>query len=53
MSGKKTGAKKIAKNARRCRICGSDKGMIHRFGINTCRRCFKDIAEKLGFRKMG
>jgi len=53
MSGKTMGKKKIAKNERRCRICSSEKGMIHRFGINVCRRCFKDVAEKLGFKKMG
>ncbi|MBS3062091.1 MAG: 30S ribosomal protein S14 [Candidatus Diapherotrites archaeon] len=34
-----------------CRICGGGRGMIRKYGINLCRRCFKDYAEKLGFRK--
>jgi len=34
-----------------CRICGGQRGMIRKYGINLCRRCFKDYAEKLGFRK--
>ncbi|MEW6295417.1 MAG: 30S ribosomal protein S14 [Candidatus Diapherotrites archaeon] len=34
-----------------CKICGNNPGMIRKYGLNICRRCFKDYAEKLGFRK--
>lgn len=34
-----------------CKICKNNKGMIHKYGINLCRRCFKDFAESLGFKK--
>ncbi|HIH21251.1 MAG: 30S ribosomal protein S14 [Candidatus Diapherotrites archaeon] len=43
--------KKVRKKDIYCKICHNNKGMIHRYGINVCRRCFKDIAEKLGFKK--
>lgn len=36
-----------------CRNCGNNKGMIRRYGLNLCRRCFKDLAEKMGFKKYG
>jgi len=35
----------------KCRMCGNNKGLIKKYGLYYCRRCFKDIAEKLGFRK--
>ncbi len=45
--------KKQEKEARYCKICGNNKGMIHKYGINVCRRCFKEVAEKMGFKKLG
>jgi ribosomal protein S14 len=49
MNEKKEG--KFRKSRIYCRICRNNKGMIHRYGINLCRRCFKDMAEKIGFKK--
>ncbi len=34
-----------------CKICGSHKGVVSKYGLNICRRCFKDNALKIGFRK--
>lgn len=34
-----------------CRRCGTRRGLIGKYGLFICRRCFKDIAEKIGFRK--
>jgi len=34
-----------------CKICGSHKGVISKYGLVVCRRCFKENAEKIGFRK--
>ncbi len=39
------------KRKRRCRICGNRKALIRKYRLYVCRRCFKDIAEKLGFKK--
>jgi ribosomal protein S14 len=40
-----------AKKKRRCRVCTGNAGLIRKYNLYVCRRCFKDIAEKLGFRK--
>jgi ribosomal protein S14 len=35
----------------KCKFCGNNKGMVRKYGIMLCRRCFKDNAEAIGFRK--
>ena len=42
---------KKGKELRRCRSCGNNKGLIRKYGLNLCRRCFKDSALRLGFKK--
>lgn len=46
-------SKKIGKKkpGRRCESCGSARGLIRKYGIMICRRCFREKAEKMGFRK--
>ena len=39
------------KNKRSCKICGNDKGLMQKYEIGICRSCFKERAEKIGFRK--
>lgn len=34
-----------------CRRCGNSRGHIGKYGINLCRRCFREVATKLGFKK--
>ncbi len=34
-----------------CNWCGAHKGVVSKYRLNICRRCFKDYAEELGFRK--
>lgn len=36
---------------RRCRRCKNDKGLIRKYGLYLCRRCFKDNAQMMGFKK--
>jgi ribosomal protein S14 len=36
---------------RRCRRCQNTKGFISKYGINLCRRCFREAATKIGFKK--
>ena len=36
----------------RCEICGSTRGHISKYGLNICRRCFRQDATKLGFKKL-
>lgn len=35
----------------RCRRCGSRRGHINKYGLDLCRRCFREIATKIGFKK--
>ena len=39
------------KKKRKCRICHNNKGLIRKYNIYICRRCFKEVAEKMGFKK--
>ena len=34
-----------------CMRCRNTKGFIAKYGINLCRKCFRDIATKIGFKK--
>jgi len=41
------------KGKRKCQICGSSRGLIRAYNLYVCRRCFRKIAEDLGFKKYG
>ena len=47
----KKNSKSDAKNLR-CVVCGAQDGMIHKYGLNICRRCFRENAPSIGFRKL-
>ena len=34
-----------------CKWCGVHKGVMKRYGMHICRRCFKDNALKMGWTK--
>jgi len=34
-----------------CTRCGGRRGHISKYGFNVCRRCFREIATKIGFKK--
>lgn len=34
----------------RCLICGATHGVIHKYELNICRRCFRENAEDIGFK---
>ncbi len=34
-----------------CRRCGTYDSVIKKYGLYLCRRCFREVAEKLGFKK--
>jgi len=46
--GKKTPKKK---GDRKCRICGTARGLIRKYDLYICRRCFRECAEEMGFSK--
>jgi len=39
------------KTVKKCTRCGTSRGYINKYGIGVCRRCFRDIATKIGFKK--
>jgi len=41
------------KGRRVCRNCGNARALIRKYGLKVCRRCFREMAESLGFRKYG
>ena len=38
-------------NLRGCRTCGRHGGLIHKYGIELCRQCFRETAKEIGFKK--
>ncbi|MBN1386758.1 30S ribosomal protein S14 [Candidatus Woesearchaeota archaeon] len=36
---------------KKCRRCGSARGHIDKYGLNLCRRCFREVAFDIGFKK--
>lgn len=42
----------FGKGITRCNTCGSTKGHISQFGLNICRRCFREHATTFGFKKL-
>lgn len=41
------------KGSRECKRCHSRRGLIRSYGLYICRRCFREIATDIGFKKMG
>ncbi|PKP54644.1 MAG: 30S ribosomal protein S14 [Candidatus Altiarchaeales archaeon HGW-Altiarchaeales-3] len=34
-----------------CTTCGGNRRLIHKYGLEVCGRCFREIASKIGFNK--
>lgn len=39
------------KNTKRCVRCGNPRGHIGKYRLNLCRRCFREIAKNIGWKK--
>lgn len=48
---KKPRERKFGKGSRACRRCGARDGLIRRYDLMLCRRCFREVAKELGFKK--
>ncbi|MFW9930103.1 MAG: 30S ribosomal protein S14 [Candidatus Thorarchaeota archaeon] len=46
-----TERKKFGAGSRVCQRCGTHRALIRRYGIMFCRRCFREVAADIGFRK--
>ncbi|XP_025104605.1 40S ribosomal protein S29 [Pomacea canaliculata] len=38
--------------SRYCRVCNNTHGLIRKYGLNICRRCFRQYAADIGFKKL-
>ncbi len=38
-------------NGVKCRRCGTYRGVIRAYGLDICRRCFRDVGNDLHFKK--
>ncbi len=43
--------RKFGRATKRCRFCGTIRGHIGMYGIDACRRCFREMAKSMGFKK--
>ena len=43
--------RKFGKGVYKCRRCGQTGAVIRKYGLMYCRQCFREEAEKLGFKK--
>lgn len=43
--------RKFGKVTHKCRVCGARAGVIRKYGVLYCRKCFREQAERLGFNK--
>ena len=43
--------RKFGAGLKRCIVCGGVRAHIDKYGLNVCRRCFREIAKKIGFKK--
>ncbi len=44
-------ARAFGKGTKQCETCGNTRGHIGKYGIDMCRKCFRDHAQRLGFKK--
>ena len=51
MSDSKSERKVFGRGSRQCFRCGNNKGLIRRYNLDICRRCFREVSKELGFRK--
>lgn len=39
------------KGKRKCSRCGNSKGLIRKYELYVCRRCFREVGREIGFDK--
>lgn len=44
-------SRKFGKNTKRCVRCGNPRGRVGQYKLNLCRRCFRQIAKRIGWKK--
>ncbi len=44
--------RKYGKDSRACRCCTNSEGLIRKYELMICRRCFREQAAQIGFKKL-
>ncbi|KAI1706346.1 ribosomal protein s14p/S29e domain-containing protein [Ditylenchus destructor] len=44
--------RKFGPGSRSCRVCENHHGLIRKYSLNLCRRCFREYANDIGFKKL-
>jgi small subunit ribosomal protein S29e len=44
--------RKFGPGSRCCRRCSNSHGVIRKYNLMLCRRCFRERAEEIGFQKL-
>ncbi|XP_076329780.1 small ribosomal subunit protein uS14-like [Tachypleus tridentatus] len=44
--------RKFGPGSRYCRVCSNTHGLIRKYGLSICRRCFRQYANDIGFKKL-
>jgi small subunit ribosomal protein S29e len=47
-----THIRKYGKDSRHCRVCSCNQGLIRKYNLEICRRCFREYANDIGFKKV-
>ncbi|KAL4474876.1 hypothetical protein ABPG74_001572 [Tetrahymena malaccensis] len=48
----RTHPRNYGKDSKECRVCGARQGLITKYEMMTCRRCFREQAPHIGFVKV-
>ncbi|GFS19501.1 40S ribosomal protein S29 [Elysia marginata] len=43
--------RRFGPGSRSCRVCGNTHGLVRKYGLNMCRRCFRQYSDDIGFKK--
>jgi len=43
--------RKFGRSTEKCVRCGRIRGHISKYGLHLCRQCFREISQKIGFKK--
>ena len=43
--------RQTGKGTKQCEECGNTRGHISKYSLNMCRKCFRENATSLGFKK--
>ena len=43
--------RKFGPTTKHCRICGNERCHIRKYGLDVCRRCFRQYATDIGYKK--